>query len=254
MTLTEALALTSGEMVALIGAGGKTTTLFHLADELWRRGEKVLVTTTTRIFKPKKPHVHRLFLAQDLGDLLRELMGIEAPTIAAVGWDLDDTGKLRGLPVEWFGILKEKGGMDSVLIEADGAAMKPFKVPAEHEPVIPEACALTIWVMGIKVLGQPLVPDRVHRAERGAALLGVEVGTTVTEDLVARLVENPLGCFKGVPPKSRRIALINQADTPEEMRRASSLGRALIGLGIERAVITSYLDSDAVKEVLIADR
>ena len=65
MTLKEALGLKKGKMVSLIGAGGKTTTLFFLARELWEEGGKVLVTTTTKIFKPAKPHVHKLFLVQD---------------------------------------------------------------------------------------------------------------------------------------------------------------------------------------------
>jgi len=250
MTLKDALGLSRGEMLSLIGAGGKTTTLFRLAYELWEEGEKVLVTTTTKIFKPTKPHVHKLFLAQDVEALLSELAKIKEPLIIGVGSELDDAGKLVGLLPEWFDALQKKAGMDSILIEADGAAMKPFKVPAEHEPVVPQGCDLTVWVMGIKVLGQPLTSDFVHRAERAAALLGVELGTSLTENLILRLVENPLGCLKGIPPKSRKVALMNQADSSEEMTKACALGRELIKLGIDRVVITSYLEGDPVKEVI----
>lgn len=250
MTLKEALGLQQGEMLSLIGAGGKTTTIFCLAHELWEENGKVLVTTTTKIFKPAKPHVHKLFLAQELAALLDELSMIKEPLIIGVGSGLDEAGKLVGLPLEWFGALKKKGGIDWILIEADGAAMRLFKAPAEHEPVVPEGCAITVWVMGIKILGQPLTAGFVHRAERAAALLGVEPGTTVTDDLILRLVDNPLGCLKGIPLKSRKVALINQADSLEEVKKASALGRKLIGLGIERVVITGYLDKDAVKEVI----
>ncbi|MCZ6626236.1 MAG: selenium cofactor biosynthesis protein YqeC [Deltaproteobacteria bacterium] len=250
MTLKEALGLKKGEMLSLIGAGGKTTTLFRLADELCQEGSKVLITTTTKIFKPTKPHVHKLYLAQDLDALLSELAKIKEPVILGVGSGLDETGKLVGLPPEWFDTLEKRGEMDSILIEADGAASRPFKLPAEHEPVVPGGCALTVWVMGIKVLGQPLTTNWVHRAERGAALLGVELGTPVTETLILQLVENPLGCLKGIPSRSRKVALINQADSTEEVKKASDLGHALIRHGIERVVITSYLDSDAVKEVI----
>ena len=250
MTLKEALGLKRGEMLALIGAGGKTTTLFHLAHELWEEGGKVLVTTTTKMFKPAKPHVHKLFLAQDPEALVSELTRIKEPLIIGAGYGLDDARKLNGLPPEWFDTLKTKGGMDWILIEADGAASRPFKVPLDHEPVVPEGCDLTVWVMGIKVLGQPLTPDWVHRAERAAALLGVEPGIPVTDDLILRLVENPQGCLKGIPPKSRKVALINQADSPEEVKKASALGRKLLGCGIERVVITSYLQKNAVKEVI----
>ncbi len=72
MQLKEALGLRDGEMVSLIGAGGKTTTLLQLAKELRDAGKKVLVTTTTKIFKPSKPHVDRLFIVEDVDALLRE--------------------------------------------------------------------------------------------------------------------------------------------------------------------------------------
>ena len=250
MTLKEALGLKKGKMVSLIGAGGKTTTLFFLARELWEEGGKVLVTTTTKIFKPAKPHVHKLFLVQDPKALVRELTRIKEPLIIGAGYGLDDARKLNGLPLEWFDILKNKSGINWILIEADGSASRPFKVPLDYEPVVPEDCDLTVWVMGIKVLGQPLTPDWVHRAERAAALLGVELGTPVTDDLILKLVKNPLGCLKGIPPKSRKVALINQADSPEEVKKASELGRGLITCGIERVVVTSYRLKDPVKEVI----
>ena len=64
MLLGEALDLRRGEMISLIGAGGKTTTMFRLAKELREEGRKVLLTTTTQISKPSKPHVDRLFLVE----------------------------------------------------------------------------------------------------------------------------------------------------------------------------------------------
>ena len=251
MTLKEALGLKKGEMLSLIGAGGKTTTLFRLANELFQEGNKVLVTTTTKIFKPAKPHVHKLYLARELKALMDELNAIKDSLVVGVGRGLDDEGKLIGLPPEWFDTLRLEGEIDWILIEADGAAGRPFKVPAEHEPVVPEKCPLAIWVMGIKVLGRPLTSEHVHRAERAAELLGVELGTPVTEDHILRLAKNPLGCLKGVPIGSRKIALINQADTAEEVKQAASLAHGLVQLGIERVVITSYLEGDAIKEVII---
>lgn len=251
MTLKEAFGLKHGEkIISLIGAGGKTTTLFCLGNELYEQGQKVLVTTTTKIFKPTKPHVHKLFLTEDLEALREALAAITEPSIVAAGHKFDDAGKLTGLPPDWFESLKRWEDIDWVLIEADGAASRHFKVPAEHEPVVPDQCDVTIWVMSVKVFGQPLRSDWVHRAERAAALLAVEVGITVTQDCILRLVENPQGCLKGAPPKSRKVALINQADSPVEVDKAGDLGHDLVRRGIERAVITSYLDSDPVKGVI----
>ncbi|MBI2357653.1 MAG: putative selenium-dependent hydroxylase accessory protein YqeC [Deltaproteobacteria bacterium] len=249
MTLKEALGLKKGEMAALVGAGGKTTTLFRLAKEFCEDGGRVLVTTTTKIFKPAKPHVHRLYVVQEVDALLEEIAKIREPMIIGAGGSLEAT-KLVGLPPEWLDALAEKSDLDAILVEADGAASRPFKIPAGYEPVVPEKSSVTIWVMGIKVLGQPLTPEWVHRAERAVDLLGVELGETVTEELILRLVEHPIGCLKGVPSACRKVALINQADTVEEVKKATDLGRSLLGCGVERVVITSYLGEDAVKEVL----
>jgi probable selenium-dependent hydroxylase accessory protein YqeC len=47
--LTEALGIEVDDVVALVGGGGKTTTMFRLAREIVEKGEHALTTTTTRI-------------------------------------------------------------------------------------------------------------------------------------------------------------------------------------------------------------
>lgn len=250
MHLKEAIGLRRGEMVSLVGAGGKTTTLFRLAKELHDEGGKVLVTTTTKIFKPTKPHVHRLFLVQEMDALLGEGSGIQGPVIIGAGYSVDDDGKLIGLPSAWLDSLEERKVFDYILVEADGAASRLFKVPSEIEPVVPQRCPLTLWIMAINVLGKPLHSNWVHRAERAVSLLGVPAETPVTKDHIVHLVKHPLGCLKGIPANSRKVALLNQADSAEEIEKARELGQALIKLDFERVVVTSYLNRDPVKEVI----
>ena len=250
MFVSEALGFRRGEMMALIGAGGKTTTLFRLAKELRDRGLKVLVTTSTKIFKPTKPHVDRLFLVADVDAFLAESAKIKAPVVIGAGYAVDDNGKLVGLSSTWLDTLHRSGQFDAILVEADGAASRLFKVPSEFEPVVPALCALTVWIMAIKVLGKPLEATWVHRPERATALLGGSAGNTITQEFVLQLVRHPAGCLKGIPSTSRKVALINQADSPEEIDSARGLGRNLLHLGIERVVIVSYLSDAPVKEVI----
>src|SRR5512145_2157330 len=49
MRLRDALRVQRGDVVAFIGAGGKTSALFRLGHELRREGWRVLATTTTRL-------------------------------------------------------------------------------------------------------------------------------------------------------------------------------------------------------------
>ncbi len=250
MYLREALGLGRGELVALVGAGGKTTTLFRLAGEGREAGDKIFVTTTTKIFKPTKPHVDRLFLAEDLQALLSQTADIKAPVVVAAGFGISADNKLLGLPPEWLDRLHGARQFDSILVEADGAASRGFKIPSETEPVVPKSCSTLIWIMAIKVLGQPWDSRFVHRVERALALLETTPTRRISPDDVVRLAAHPLGCLKGIPNHCRKIALINQADTREEIAQAKELGQLLAPLGFERILITSYLKDPPVKEVL----
>lgn len=250
MDLREALGLGRGELLALIGAGGKTTTLFRLASEWREAGGKILVTTTTKIFKPTKPHVDRLFLAEDLEALLSQMADIKGPVVVCAGSGISADNKLLGLPPEWLDRLQGARQFDAILVEADGAASRGFKIPSETEPVIPMSSSTVIWTMAIKVMGQPWDSRCVHRAERALALLKATPNDRITREDVVRLVSHPLGCLKGIPDHCRKTALINQADTPEEIAQAHELGQLLAPLGFERIVVTSYLSDPPVKEIL----
>jgi molybdenum cofactor cytidylyltransferase len=249
MTLADSLGVQTGEMVSLIGAGGKTTALFRLAKELRENGGKILLTTTTKIFKPNKPHVERLFLVQDVNALIAESRNIVRPVIVGAGYGVDDEGKLLGLPAAWLDEIKESAEFDTILVEADGAASRLFKVPSELEPVVPKLSSRVIWSMAIKIIGKPLDAAFVHRAARAVALLDVSPGTIVTQDHILKLLAHHEGCLKSIPAAARKVALINQADSPEEIDAAEKLGRALLPLGFERVAIASFLSDEAVKNV-----
>jgi probable selenium-dependent hydroxylase accessory protein YqeC len=251
MHLEEALGLHRGEMVSLIGAGGKTTTLFRLAKELRDQGGKVLVTTTTKILKPSKPHVDRLFLVEDVDAFPAETAKIKAPVIIAAGYRVDEEDKLIGLPPAWLDKLEKSGQFDAILVEADSAASRLFKVPSEIEPAVPATSHVVIWSMAIKAIGKPLEPTFIHRAERAVSLLGVTPGTHLTVEHILQLIRHPEGSLKGIPSASRKVALLNQADSPEEIQQAKGLARALLRTGFERAVIASYLKDNPVEDVMM---
>jgi probable selenium-dependent hydroxylase accessory protein YqeC len=254
MRLKEALGVRHGEMVSFIGAGGKTTSLFWLASELRAEGSKLLVTTTTKIFRPAKPHVDRLFLIDDVNALLTESAGMTPPVIIGVGRSVDADGKLIGLPVSWLHPLHASGQFDGILIEADGAASRLFKMPAESEPVVPESSTLVIWVMSIKAVGQPLDSRFVHRAERAVGLLNVAPETPLSRAHIVQLLQHPLGPLKGIPVGCRKIALLNQADTANEVEEAQRLAEAMAPLGLERIVISSFVNGEPLKQIVSPER
>ena len=194
------------------------------------------------------PHIHRLFVVDDVRALADACTAIDPPAIIGAGSGIDEEGKMVGLPTAWLDQINESQQFDAVLVEADNAASRLFKVPEENEPVVPKSCQRAVWIMAIKALGQPLDDRSVHGAERARELLGAGLGAALSENFVVELVRHPQGCLKGIPQNSSKVALINQADTPEEIQRAKALGEKLLLQGIDRIVVASYASADPVKE------
>jgi len=246
MLLHDALGVALGEMVSLIGAGGKTTTMFRLAKELRDQGCKVLITTTTKIAKPTKPHIDRLFLVEELQALVDICNEIAAPAIISAGCSVNQKGELQGLPVTWLDRLNQDAAFDAILVEADGASSRLLTIPADEERIIPESCQATVWIVAVKVLGKTLSDAWVHHSARARELLGLPVEARVSEDILIRLLQHQDGCLKGIPPASRKIAVINQADSQEEVAAAQALGDKLQKQGFANVVITSYAGATSV--------
>jgi probable selenium-dependent hydroxylase accessory protein YqeC len=107
-----------------------------------------------------------LFLIEDVNAFLSATAQIQAPVIVGAGHNVDDEGQLVGLPTAWLDHLAQSGQFDSILVEADSAKSRLFKVPSAIEPLVPKGCDLTVWIMAIKTVGKPISPAWVDEAER----------------------------------------------------------------------------------------
>jgi molybdenum cofactor cytidylyltransferase len=224
--LAAALDLRRDEVVALVGGGGKTSAMFLLAREMMEAGALVLTTTTTHIFASQIRQAPAHLLDADAKpERLRAMLAAQRHVLVT-GPTNPATARAAGLGLERFRELRAWCRDVCILAEADGSRTRPFKAPAEHEPVIPEETTLVIAVVGADVLGQPLAAEHVHRQERVSALSGAAPGAPVTPELVARVLTHPDGGRKGVPPGARLAVLINKMDAvadPAPARQAAEL-------------------------------
>lgn len=249
MKLFDALNISGNEIVALVGGGGKTTTMFALGREARDRGLKTVLTTTTRIYSPDDPElaVAATRDSRELFSIIRSKLTSHATVVA--GAELGSDNKLTGLDPHLIpGILDT--GANLVIVEADGAARKPFKAPASHEPVIPDASTVVIPVVGVDCLGWPLHPDYVHRPEIAAKLSGINLGDMVTAEVVARVLTHPLGFLKGLPPNSRWIPLINKVETDRALEQAREIARLVGKIMPCRVLIGAVGGTNPVVELL----
>jgi molybdenum cofactor cytidylyltransferase len=237
MNLSKALDLSRGDVIALTGGGGKTTTMFRLAAELANdptANMRVLTTTSTRIFAAQINHspAHLAFNPeqQSIADILPPLQAAldEHGQVLLVGQADLQSGKAFGLPSETVDALAASGRFDLIINEADGSRMRPFKAPAEHEPVIPASTTLVMPVVGLDVLNQPLSDDTVHRANRVSHLSGTGLGQPVTLETIAAVLCHPEGGLKNVPPQARVIPFLNKVEDPTRRAAAQAIAARLL--------------------------
>lgn len=216
-------------VLSLVGAGGKTSLMFHLARLLTRAGQRVLTTTTTKIYEPTPEQSTSVLVASDPQAILSQATaGPGQPshlTVAAAR--IDAEGKLKGFAPQTIDQFADSGLFDWILVEADGAARRPLKAPAEHEPVIPVSSNIVIAVAGLDALESPLSEAGVFRAELAAERMGLQLGENISASALCRLISHPLGFFKGAPDTALRIVFLNKADTPARREAAARIATAL---------------------------
>ncbi len=257
-TLIEALQLENGGVISLVGAGGKTSLLFRLAAELAEAGRRVITTTTTKILYPTAAQSRRVLVDADPHRLLERTVGaIEKHRHLTLAHPRPAVhpGKLAGLAPRLVDELWALGRFDCILVEADGAAGRPLKAPADYEPVICASTACVVGVVGVRVLGRPATEEWVFRLEHFCRVTGLTAGDPVDPRAVARLLLSPEGIFKGAPHGARRAVFLNLAGDDrlsatarkivyqlEHDRRPQPLWRAVIGNGLDTPAVLEYHD------------
>lgn len=226
MKLTEAFKTGNSKVVTMVGAGGKVTSMFKLAQEYSSIGKTVIVTVTTEIFESEGRRSEHLILSKDPNNLLEEVLNyIGVYKVLTVASGPTKKIKLKGIEPSTVDRLSEVEGVDLIVVKGDGAAQRSFKAPAEHEPVIPRSTDLLVPVVGVDAIGKPLTPENAHRPGVIARMAGVEMGSPITPPVVARILSHEEGGSKGAPPASRIVPLINKVESDDELRTALEVAR-----------------------------
>ena len=263
MQLHHALRLQPDELavVTLVGAGGKTSALFRLADEAVAGGRRVVTTTTTHIFAAQAEQAPaRLVVESDTTDAI-DWAALEAklarhghcliwspPNVRTAGAGGSPTAtsptgsKRQGLPPTVVDALAARAGdlgISLIVVEGDGSRRRPVKAPAPHEPVIPDCTTHLVPVAGLDGLGLPLAEPYVHRPEQVRALLQEEdASTRLTPCMIGRLLVEPYRreakeeqdapyVSQGPPPGAKLIPLLNKADSAPRLAAARLIAQRL---------------------------
>ena len=208
---------------AFTGGGGKTSLIFYLAEKFSSQGRRVIVTTTTHMaWEPKRPFAD----AEDTEELCRL---IEQYGYVIAAKHKAGQPKISGPEPE---TLKRLSGFcDLLLVEADGAKRLPLKVPAVHEPVIPEFADVVVGVTGLDCIGKKIC-DTAHRPDDVAEFLQKKTEELVMWEDVVKIAAAEDGLRKNVGEKSF-LVYFNKADVLESSDVAENIIKKCREAGIE---------------------
>ena len=203
-------------ITALIGGGGKTSTMYALAEELRKKGSVIVCTSTHILCPPQYNYLPRLTAKLSFGEVV-------------------STGRMDGnkltIPEQSFAELIQLS--DYVLVEADGSRQLPLKAHASHEPVIPVESNKVLAVIGIDGLGKP-IREVAHRPALYASIVHADVNDLVT----MRMIRDVVLTY----PRIDGI-VINKADNTEQIAKAEALAK-LFSVPV---AITAWETTDPIK-------
>ena len=229
LSLAQALRVNSSPCVAFIGSGGKTTAMIQLARTLSKDEgtSPVIVTATSHLGVWQLGLADRHIIANRPDPIEKLEHGLKGVILITGEIEGDRTKPINHNLMNW---LQQFCGYHSIplLIEADGSRGKPLKAWAEHEPPIPEFVEFVVHVIGLTGLGKSLNDENVHRPEIFSRLSGLGLGESITKDSLVRTLKHSESALKDIPARSRKIVLLNQADTHELQSAAQGMAQTLM--------------------------
>jgi probable selenium-dependent hydroxylase accessory protein YqeC len=197
-------------VVSCVGAGGKKTTMFRLAEA---HSGRVGITATAHIEYFPKTLQATNYIA-DERELIEAVKDDKDSKVIAFAKPSERFGRRAGISLDTVKIFQEIGGFDLLVIKADGARGRFIKAPADHEPAISPCSNTVIPILSAKVIGLPLSDEIGHRVEQISKVTGLTVGEIIEPIHIARLLSADNGSLKNVGT-AKVIPLINMVDDSE---------------------------------------
>jgi probable selenium-dependent hydroxylase accessory protein YqeC len=219
--INEILHIEKGDVVSIVGSGGKTTLMFELAKEL-RDRYKVLVTTSTKIYKPSYTDCDYLYTSmQEYHDSIF-CCNEKENNVTVLAKEIDLTkNKLIGInDVELEEVIND---FDVTLIESDGSKNLPLKGWKKYEPPILLETNKTIGVIPIDVLNKKVDDNFIYGFDEFKRIIGDN--QYVDFESIGRICSSELGLFKN--SKGKLYLFINRVDTEQNILDSWNLSEYL---------------------------
>jgi probable selenium-dependent hydroxylase accessory protein YqeC len=270
LTLTEALAIRPRSVVALVGGGGKTSTLLRLCQESAHEGRRVLATTTARMKMEELTGMRDVLLWDDKDVSGQTWRSCRTRAGGSTSWidevlagETDATrvpvtflgrsvmrDKVIGLPADHLGDLLARLKWDVVVVEADGSRGHSVKGHRLGEPIIPLCATVCVIVIGADGFGASVNADHCHRPEVIQELLGVGWGERLSARLIVELICHPRGLLNKIPGDIAVAIYVNKAPLGRNMDCAREFAEQVLkrcGTRVQRVAVGDNLQGGLVE-------
>lgn len=208
MRLSKILGIKKHSLVSIVGSGGKTTFMYTLGKEL-RRDNRVLLSTTTKIFCPKSEEADFLVIGKEK---FKNIINQKSKGIYVYGGSKIENEKLTAISQKE--IEDAVKSFDYIILEADGSKCKPLKGWNNNEPVIYDETEITLGVMSLEVIGKKIDDRIIHRIEEFTKLIkGLEGDTIITDHLI-KVIFSQEGLFKN--SRGKKILYLNKVESEKD--------------------------------------
>lgn len=217
-------------IISIVGAGGKTSTAYWLANAFKSLGYHVLLTTTTKMYLPHPCDIDHFINASEIhtpinGSLSQIINNIfkknviDSNTQGSICFLYqhlllaeNNQAKVQGIGSDLVTELKNNSPFSVIIIEADGAKKLPIKCPNSHEPCLPQVSNTVICVMSSEVLLIPICKSSIHRWQTFSHIGQCHQGQILDYQVLEKIIHHKNGSYKNAPKSATHILLFNKFD------------------------------------------
>jgi probable selenium-dependent hydroxylase accessory protein YqeC len=238
-------------MICAVGAGGKKSTLYRLAEAHRAVGSgRIAYTATVTVAPPPRRLFGEPLIEQD--DATLQALAEMAPCcLVAFAAPSSKPGRLGGVAPERVASLHARHGFAATLVKADGARMRLIKAPAEDEPVLPPGTATLLPVVSARAIGRPLSEAIAHRLDRVSGVTGAAPGEALAPIHVARLLVSESGALHKAGDAAV-VPIINMVDDRPARDAAREAARQALAMTrrFDRVALTAMTAAQPLVEVV----
>lgn len=235
-------------VVCFVGAGGKKSTLYHLAGT---HPGRVAVTSTVHIpyFPAGRGWCELIERDEHLYAALSSVARSERRVAFAT--PSDKQGRWAGVSPALLERISRDLAFDAIFVKADGARARLLKAPLPGEPVLPTVTSSVVLLASAAAVGMASTEACVHRPGRLSKMVGIAAGGLIEPRHLVGLIARQCQGLLSVPGR-RLTPVINMVDDHQREHMARDVAHQVLAevAGLERVVLTSMTRSQPLVAVI----